>query len=96
LKKGNAKSLELSDLPSISKDIKYKKLIPELKSILKTPGISLYWAFTRLISVKLILFFMFCLIAEIIGILIPFVLRDFINELDSQVRNNDLKNLNCK
>ena len=96
LKRGNAKSVELGELPKIREDIKYKRLIPELKEILKTPGISLYWAFTRLISVKLLLFFMFCLIGEIIGILIPFVLRDFINEFDGLVRGNDLKKLNCK
>jgi len=96
LKKGNQTPLELKDLPSIPKDIRYNSLIPKLKSILKTPGISLYWAFTRLISFNLLLFFFFCLIAETIGILIPFVLKEFINRIDHFVRHSHMEELNRK
>lgn len=97
LKTGNRRPLTTDKLPPIPKAVCHKQVVTDLLSIIRqNPSESLYKAFTRLIRKPLILFFVFCLVAEIIGIFIPFILKDFINQLDHLVRTNQLATADCK
>ena len=89
LKKGNINPIQPSELPPISKEIGYKSLVNSLHSILEeNKGISLYSAFIKLVWSKMALFFFFAFVAEIIGIGLPFVLKEFIDDFHELVSEN--------
>lgn len=59
------------------------------------PQLSLYLVFTLMMKSKLFFYFFFAFFSEIIGIMIPFALKNFINHFHQLVEDEQKPMISC-